>query len=158
MRNILHLMAFSVIFSTFCISLKAQASETDGEWLFSKADFLIYKFGESTLLETITINRAEDLGNEGFPFDRVFVKASVTGNHVSVTLNDGNTYLLNDNYLILEKDLDSENPQTISLPSTKYKVVNGNLQFELEYSYGDTKYNFPLKGKMIIIMTKETNS
>jgi hypothetical protein len=125
--------------------------------VFDKAEFTAYRYGTDSPVETVRIDDVNSLDTAGFHFQTVFRKVEISGGQILVTLRNHLLYQLEDNQLILvhEKERDEnetageeELPTTIPLQPYVYAITGDILQFTFKYSYGDSRFDFPLEGKL----------
>ena len=163
MKNTLFQLVF--VISLVVISLSSaysQTSDLEGEWLFKKAEFAIYKYGESTLLETIVVDNVDGSNSQSFPFDKVFKTLDVSGGVIKCTLI-GNfsygdiSYIVNGETLnpIISNTLEQQEISAIDIPEHTYEIAGNELKINMKYSFGNTKYAYPLEGKLLITMIKK---
>jgi hypothetical protein len=134
----------------------------NGVWVFDKAEFTAYRYGTDSPVEKLRIDDVNSLDTAGFHFQTVFRKVEISGGQILVTLRNhrgDRLYQLEDNQLILvhEKERDEnetagdeELPTTIPLQPYVYAITSDILQFTFKYSYGDSRFDFPLEGKLTV--------
>lgn len=162
--------AILLLFTIFGASITyAQYNRIEGSgvYVFSKAEFTVCRYGDITPLETKIIDNIEDLDKAGFPFGNVFRKVELFGTQILCTLkeeSDGRPsklYLLKDGIIepiIENKENISEGTEELqpSIPlDWTYETRGNQLTFNLKYSFGDSRFNFPLEGEMRLTLNKQ---
>lgn len=143
------------------------AVNTNGTYLFQKVIFTIYNYNTKAEVNTSVITDPASLDAADLFFRNVFLEATI-GNEVllSCMLPDRTEYLVkNETELIAVKILPanaeqiqgriSEDDKPLQLTPYLLSIQNNVLTFTVRYLYGNSEYNFPLEGKLVLTMTKQ---
>lgn len=146
-----------------CISASSQTSSqnsTDGTYTFQKATFTTYNYDSKAEVETQTVVEKALLDSTHMFFQNVFLEANISGGILSsCILPNLKEYVVQDEVKLIpakksESKTDSQSDYIQLLPySTSF--TNDILSFTFLYPYGDSKYSFPLEGKLIITLSKQ---
>lgn len=146
----------------FAYSQTKQTNSSDGTYIFQKATFTAYNYDSKAEVDTRTIDNAALLDTTDMFFQKVFLKATIENDLLSFcTLPDQREYKVEDQLTLVPaptKELSKRDyTSNISMQLSPYTfLVNNNiLTFTFIYSYGDSRYSFPLEGKLTVSLTKE---
>lgn len=143
--------------------------ETDGVYLFSKATLTIYNFDTKQEVDLKIVEDPSVIETADFHFANVFLQATIQdGKLFSCMLPDEQEYKVSNNIQLepfKEKEVEknmlmnmdgTENiSQLRSLKPYSFTIENDILTFEVLYPFGDSTYDFPLEGKLTVVLTKQ---
>lgn len=154
---------FTWILCLYCISAFSQTSQvnsTDGTYTFQKAIFTTYNESTKAEVDTRVIADPALLDTTDVFFQRVFLEASISNGVLSsCILANQREYLVQDESMLIpakksDEKSDSGNNNIQLLPySTSFS--NDILTFTFLELYGDSRYSFPLEGKLTITLSKQ---
>lgn len=169
---------FLMLFLSFCMmSASAQTPQgvkatrqirTGDTYLFQKATFTVYNYNSKAVVDTRVIADPASLTVEDMYFRNIFRQVIISnGALVFCTLPDEKGYAVKADGIklspaktvVLPKGSLQANdlPQNPSPQLEPYilSINNDVLTFSVDYLYGDSKYKFPLEGKLILTMIKQ---
>ena len=159
---ILYLCALSAFSQT-----NETAVNTNGTYLFQKAIFTTSNYNTKAEVNSRIITDPSSLDASELFFLNVFLQATVNDEVLlSCMLPDGIEYLvkggtelvptkvlLPTDERIRNKTADTNQP--LQLAPYSLSIQNNTLTFTVRYLYGDSRYNFPLEGKLVVTLTKQ---
>lgn len=163
--KLFHTLALCLCVMSVCAQapMAARPSKSDGTYLFQKAVLTVYNANTKAVVDTRTITDPATLSSETDVFYRnIFLEAAVKNGELRFcTLPDKRSYLVTENTTLTAARKYSKE-ETSPLDYVPVQVepyvmsVNGNtLTFTLDYFYGESRYSFPLEGKLVLTMTQK---
>ncbi len=140
---------------------------TDGIYHFQKATVSVYNADTRAQVDTRIINDPVTLSNGSDTFFRnIFLEAGISnGILASCMLPDSINYAVKDAIELIPTLTDTSSKKTnddeavanypIQLIPYLFSVTDNVLTFTVSYLYGDSKYSFPLEGKLTVILNKQ---
>ena len=162
-------LLFSIIFvCTFFGYTNAQDwSNIQGVWAFSKVEYILYKSTDMTPIDSITVDDVRKLDEHTYPFETVFRRMEISGDAVTCKLaekfGENTQYILENNKLVRINSDDGNSepehtyyaPDAFQLPTFFIESRADRLFITIQHSYGNSRYDFPLTGKMLITLIKQ---
>ncbi|MDR2057994.1 MAG: hypothetical protein LBP83_06900 [Dysgonamonadaceae bacterium] len=139
-------------------------NKLEGVWFFEKAEFKSFRYGDDNGIpvEIKTIEQLDDLNTVDFPFETVFREIEISGGSIVCTIGafGNNPFYLDNNLLSLIKQVEiveeRELPLSIPIQPYSYAVKGDALIFTFDFPFGDSRYDFPLWGKLVITLNKQS--
>lgn len=154
---------YTLILCLCAISAYSQTkgiNSTDGTYIFQKATFTTYNYDSKAEVGTHVIDDPKLVTpNELFYYRNLFLEASIHNGELNYCmLFDHSRYKVQfATELIFMDSKEQVLPEEIHTQLTPYSLsINDNiLTFTVDIPYGDSRYSFPLEGKLILTMTKQ---
>lgn len=162
---------FTIILCLCAIYAHPQSSnsqDADGTYVFKKAVLTIYNDNTKAEVSTVTIDNVASLNMEDMHLRNAFLQATIyQGILSSCILPDNMEYTVENEIELVATKVDPDKktdfdqlglgnaPESMQLKPYTFTTNNNVLTLTFDYSYGDSTYNFPLEGKLTIILTKQ---
>lgn len=162
---------FTIIFCLCAIYAYPQASnsqDSDGTYVFKKAVLTIYNANTKAEVSTETIDNVASLNMEDIHLRNVLLQATIYQGVLSFCiLPDNLEYAVQDGIQLVPMKVDAEKktvfnqlelgnaPESMQLKPYTFTTSNNVLTLTSNYSYGDSTFDFPLEGKLTIMLTKQ---
>lgn len=138
-------------------------NKTDGTYLFNKAVVTVYNATTKAQVDSRVITDLSTLSGETDMFYRnVFSEAYMKNNVLRYcVLADKHPYLvIDDTTLVPARKYSKDETATtdyipVQLSPYTFAINDNTLTFTLSYLYGDSRYSFPLEGKLVLTMIKQ---
>lgn len=143
-------------------------NSTDGVYIFQKATFSTYNYNTKAVLDTRIVDNPVLVDPTELFFLNVFQQVTINNGALSFCiLPDNSEYIIENEVKLIpaKKTITStkdnlaqdESDQVTSKQLTPYSlsIENDKLTFSVSYLYGDSQYNFPLEGKLTVILAKQ---
>ena len=162
---------YTLILYLYALSAFSQTNKTivntNGTYLFQKAVFTVSNYNTKSEVDTRVITDPSLLDASDLFFRNVFLQATVNNEVLlSCMLPDEVEYLVKDGIELIPakilpptdehvQDKAADNNQPLQLAPYSLSIQNSILTFTVNYLYGDSRYNFPLEGKLVVTLTKQ---
>lgn len=133
-----------------------------GTYLFEKATFTVNNYNTKSQVDFRTIIDPSELTEDDLIFLNVFREATISnGMLLSCMLPDRREYVVEGGVNLYPSKIESpdeadKRDQSFDPPKqlTPYELSleGGSLIFKVRYLYGNSMYNFPLEGELIVIL------
>lgn len=134
----------------------------DGIYTFQKGTFIIYNYGTRSQIDSYTIDDPLLVNKTDVYFQNVFLEAIINNGVLSsCVLPDNKDYIINNTIELLpSKEYDKEgngdvNNTALQLAPYSLSTKGNILTFTVRYLYGDSRYSFPLEGKLVVDLIKQ---
>lgn len=142
-------------------SQSAKTNSTDGTYLFEKAVFTISNSNSKSEVDRLVITDPASIDTTNLFLENIFSQATINNGILSFCiLPDQSEYTVEDGIILLpakeekaKKDMSEHRQKQLAPYSTSFH--DNILTFTFIYPYGDSKYDFPLEGKLTITLTKQ---
>ena len=152
-----------LIFCIFSLSMYSQTnkeSSIDGTYLFEKAVFTISNSNSKSEVNTRVITDPAIIDTTDLFLQNIFLQTTISNGILSFCiLPDQLEYRVEDGVILIPT---KEKPQVNTsennhsqLPHYLLSLSDDKLTFTFIYLYGDSKYHFPLEGKLVVTLTKQ---
>ena len=143
------------------------AVNTNGTYLFQKAIFTTSNYNTKAEVNSRIITDPSSLDASELFFLNVFLQATVNDEVLlSCMLPDGIEYLVKGGAELIPtkvlsptdervRNKTADDNQPLQLAPYSLSIQNNTLTFTVRYLYGDSRYNFPLDGKLVVTLTKQ---
>lgn len=147
--------------SIFVYPQSNDTNNTNGTFLFQKATLTSFNYDTKSEVDTRVVNDPLLLDTTDMFFQNVFLEVTISNGILSSCILPNNLeYTVRDgNILIPAKESPSEKRSEegnyTQLSPYSIRFHNNTLDFTFHYLYGDSRYNFPLEGRLVITLTKK---
>ena len=154
---------YTIIFCLCAIGVHSQinhSKENDGTYLLQKAVFSTYNYNTKGEIDTRVID-PESLEDGEIFYQNVFKEVSIYNHELTFCVLSNNLdYQVTDRLtLIPAKEYNSDKVKSGNIPAQlspySLSIENNTATFTVLYLYGDSRYNFPLEGKLTLTLTKQ---
>ena len=141
-------------------SQSAKTDSTDGTYLFKEAVFTISNSNSKSEVDKITITDPASIDTTNLFLKNIFSQAIINNGILSFCiLPDKSEYTVEEGIILIpakekaKKDMSEQKQRQLSPYLSSFR--DNILTFTFIYPYGDSRYNFPLEGKLTITLTKQ---
>ncbi len=137
-----------------------KANNTDGTYLFEKAVFSISNSNSKSEVDRLVITDPASIDTTNLFLRNIFSQVIINNGILSFCiLPDQSEYTVEDGIILLpakekaKKELSEHSQRQLSPYSSSF--LDNILTFTFIYPYGDSRYTFPLEGKLVVTLTKQ---
>ncbi|SHF45262.1 hypothetical protein [Dysgonomonas macrotermitis] len=138
-----------------------QTTVADGDYIFKKATFTVLNYDGQSIVDTHDIDDPKMLDKTEIFYYNVFLEATIYNGFLqSCVLPDQQPYSVKDGGggLIPAKEYEKDEKAgdiELQLAPYSFSAKGNELTFIVCYLYGDSRYSFPLEGKLTLVLTKQ---